>query len=76
MIELIETFEKLTERTLEIDHLPSVKADVNLTFADTNKLFNATNFVPQVTLEEGVSNFLDWCMSANTKDYLDSWVNP
>jgi UDP-glucuronate 4-epimerase len=75
MIELFEMFEKLTGKTLEIDYLPSVKADVNLTFADTNKLFNATKFVPQVTLEEGVSNFLAWCMSANAKDHLDSWIN-
>ena len=75
MVELFEMFEKLTGTRLKIDYLPSVKADVNLTIADTNKLFNATSFIPRITLEEGVSKFLEWCMSANAKDHLDSWVN-
>jgi UDP-glucuronate 4-epimerase len=72
--ELIQMFEKITGKSLKVDSLPSVKADVKLTIADTTKLTDATNFLPQVSLEKGLSFFLDWCTSVNIRSQLGAWV--
>jgi UDP-glucuronate 4-epimerase len=75
IIELIQMFEKITGKSLKVDSLPSVRADVKLTIADTTKLIDAIDFLPRVSLEEGLSFFLDWCTSANVRSQLNTWVN-
>jgi nucleoside-diphosphate-sugar epimerase len=75
MLELIEVFEKVTGKSLRIEKLPSIKADVNLTIADTTKLISAINFIPQVELNQGVSLFLEWCTSGGIQKKLEGWVN-
>jgi UDP-glucuronate 4-epimerase len=75
MLELIEVFEKITGKFLRIEKLPSIKADVNLTIADTTKLISAINFIPQVELHQGVSLFLEWCTSDGIQKRLEEWVN-
>jgi UDP-glucuronate 4-epimerase len=75
MLEIIEVFEKVTGKSLRIEILPSIKADVNLTIADTTKLISAINFIPQVELHQGVSLFLEWCTSRGIQKKLEGWVN-
>ena len=75
MLELIEVFEKITGKSLRIEKLPSIKADVNLTIADTRKLISAIKFIPQVELHQGVSLFLEWCTSDGIQKKLEGWVN-
>ncbi|MFV0487551.1 MAG: NAD-dependent epimerase [Vibrio fluvialis] len=40
--------------------LPMQPGDVYVTYADTQDLFNATQYKPQIGVEQGVANFVKW----------------
>ncbi len=40
--------------------LPMQPGDVYITYADTDDLFNATQYKPQVGVEQGVARFVEW----------------
>ncbi|MCG6438233.1 protein CapI, partial [Vibrio parahaemolyticus] len=40
--------------------LPMQPGDVYVTYADTQDLFNATQYKPQMGVEQGVANFVKW----------------
>jgi UDP-glucuronate 4-epimerase len=54
----------------EIEHNLGIEADKNMmpiqpgdvpkTWADVDNLFELTDFKPQVSVKEGVKNFIDW----------------
>ncbi|MCE7596555.1 NAD-dependent epimerase [Vibrio fluvialis] len=55
---------KALESTLGIEAkknmLPMQLGDVYVTYADTQDLFNATQYKPQMGVEQGVANFVKW----------------
>ncbi|ELG2044668.1 NAD-dependent epimerase [Vibrio fluvialis] len=55
---------KALESTLGIEAkknmLPMQPGDVYVTYADTQDLFNATQYKPQMGVEQGVANFVKW----------------
>ncbi len=53
--------EKLGKKAI-IDNQPYPEGDLQATWADTTALENLTGFKPQIDIEEGVSNFVDWYM--------------
>lgn len=56
-IEIIE--EKIGKKAI-LNPKPMQKGDVEKTFANTDKLNELTGFKPKITVEEGVSRFVDW----------------
>ena len=59
-IELIETF--LNKKAIR-EFLPIQPGDVEDTYADTKKLEEWIDFVPQTSIEEGVEKFIKWYIS-------------
>jgi nucleoside-diphosphate-sugar epimerase len=46
-----------------------------VTKADTSRLNELIGFTPQVSVQEGISRFLDWAKKEEIRDKLDGWVN-
>ncbi|WP_311567640.1 NAD-dependent epimerase [Photobacterium arenosum] len=60
LMDFIAALEKALGREASKDFLPMQPGDVYATFADTDDLFEATGFRPQVGIEQGVQQFVDW----------------
>ena len=63
-IQLLE--DKIGKKAL-INFKPLQIGDVKETFADVNKLRDWINFSPDISIEDGINNFVDW--------YLDFYFN-
>jgi len=74
MLDLIDKFQTISNLKLKLDIGQKVVADVEKTIADTSKLQRDTGFIPAITLDEGVFNFLSWCRMPYIKSQLSYWV--
>lgn len=63
LMPFVETIERKLGRTAEKNMLPMQPGDVEETFADASLLHALTGFKPRVSVEEGVSSFVDWYRS-------------
>jgi len=75
ILEMIDKFESLTHLKLNLEVAPPVLADVQMTLADTTKLQADTGFIPQITLDDGISKFLSWSQSPGIDSRLLEWVS-
>ena len=57
---LIATIERCLGRTADVELLPMQPGDVPLTAANPDQLKKTLNFVPAVSLEEGILRFVNW----------------
>jgi UDP-glucuronate 4-epimerase len=60
LMDFIRAIEKATGREAICDFKPMQAGDVPRTWADTEALFAATGYRPEVTVEDGVQRFVDW----------------
>jgi UDP-glucuronate 4-epimerase len=74
MLELINAFENVSQKTLRVNHLNRVEKDVNQTIADSKKLEMLTSFKPKIGLLEGVEQVFNWATSSNVSAKLESWT--
>ncbi len=58
--ELIATIEKVLDKKAIINRLPMQPGDVPQTYADIDKARKLFNYQPNTTLEEGITNFVNW----------------
>jgi len=58
--ELVTLLYTILQRKENINYLPMQPGDVNLTFADISKAKELLNYSPQISLEEGLKNFIKW----------------
>ena len=58
--EFIEAIEKALGKKARKRLLPMQMGDVTRTYADVSELHKATGFVPSVSVEVGISNFVQW----------------
>jgi len=56
----ISTLESCLNRTAEKNLLPLQAGDVPDTFADVSDLMNDVDYKPDTSVEDGISNFVDW----------------
>jgi Nucleoside-diphosphate-sugar epimerases len=56
----LELIEEACGRTATIENLPMQAGDVVATHADVSALKAAIGYAPQVTVEEGIPQFVDW----------------
>ena len=59
-MDFIEIIEKYYGVEIEKEMLPLQVGDVPETFSDTSKLQDDYAYFPKTSVEEGVTNFLDW----------------
>jgi UDP-glucuronate 4-epimerase len=65
LISLISILEKYTKKKAMLNYLPVQEGDVVQTFADISKAIKMLNYKPQVEIENGIRNYLEWL---NNKD--------
>ena len=63
LLRYIEVLEQCLGRKAQMDLLPLQPGDVPDTEADVSDLIAATGYRPQVGVEQGVANFVDWYRS-------------
>ena len=60
LMDFIGAIENKLGRKAIINYQPKHPADVPMTWADTSKLERLIGYKPVVSVEEGISNFVDW----------------
>ena len=60
LMDFIKAIEKKTGKEAEKEFKPIQPGDVPATYADVTELYDEINFKPQTSIEEGISNFIDW----------------
>ncbi|RUT80131.1 NAD-dependent epimerase [Ancylomarina longa] len=60
LMEFIDILEKSLEKKVQKNFMPMQMGDVKVTYADTSKLSNVTNYKPKVIIQEGVKIFAEW----------------
>ena len=63
LLRYIEVLEQCLGRKAQMELLPLQAGDVPDTEADVSELIAATGYRPQVSVEQGVANFVDWYRS-------------
>jgi UDP-glucuronate 4-epimerase len=74
MKDLINEFENVSKKTLQVRHLNRVEKDVNQTIADSRKLEMLIDFKPKIELSEGVARVFNWATSPEVSKKLESWT--
>ena len=59
-MEFIEAIETKLGIEIKKEFLPLQPGDVPATYADVSDLVNDLNYMPSTSIEEGISNFIDW----------------
>lgn len=72
--ELIAGLELTTQSKIKIIQSPASIADVEITFADYQKLEKYIDFKPQVNVIKGIENLHEWVANIE-KSKLSKWVN-
>jgi UDP-glucuronate 4-epimerase len=60
LMDFITALEKKIGKTAKKNMLPIQPGDVPSTYADVTDLINDLGYKPQTSIEEGISNFVDW----------------
>jgi len=63
LMEFIETLENAIGKKAKKVFLPMQPGDVYQTYADTSKLERDFGYKPSTSLEKGISEFIQWCLS-------------
>lgn len=74
MLELISEVENLAGKKLLYKSQNAHSGDVAITNADTTKLSDAINFIPKVTLAEGLQSTFLWSSRNELTDKLKFWA--
>jgi UDP-glucuronate 4-epimerase len=61
--ELVALLERITGRRAALRRLPEQPGDVPVTFADIEKARRLLDYRPQVTIEAGLTGFVEWFVS-------------
>lgn len=60
LIELVNEIYTILDKQKNITFLPMQEGDVDLTFADITKAKKLLNYSPNVSLKQGLTNFINW----------------
>ncbi len=63
LMDFIETIEKKLGKKAQINFLPLQPGDVPSTYANVDELVKVTGFIPETSINKGISNFIDWYKS-------------
>jgi UDP-glucuronate 4-epimerase len=58
--EMIETIERVLQKTATLDRLPAQAGDVPLTYADISKARQLLGYSPKTSFEDGLRQFISW----------------
>ena len=67
LIELADIIYKVLNKSQQINYLPMQDGDVNKTFADISKARKLLGYNPQISMKEGIINFIAWMEKQSLK---------
>lgn len=74
MLDLIESMQKISSETLNYSILSRHSSDVSITSSDISYLQTLTEFVPEVTIEKGMSEVINWTRRPDIQGKLSGWI--
>jgi len=60
LMDYVYELERVLDKKAEINFMPMQDGDVQKTFASTENLLNAVDYLPEVGIEEGIRAFVTW----------------
>ena len=72
--EMIADIERQTEKKLDFQRFSTHSGDVQTTDADTEELKKQIDFVPEITLTEGISRTVEWAKRKHVIKNLSQWA--
>jgi UDP-glucuronate 4-epimerase len=66
LIDLINLLERYTNRKAKLNYLPLQSGDVRQTYADISKARNLLTYAPEISMEEGLQDFINWYKEINS----------
>ena len=75
LMDYIESLEKALGKTAEKEFLPLQPGDVPNTHADLTDLEIQFNYEPSTTIEEGITNFINWYLAYNENEETPQILN-
>ena len=74
MATLISKIEEITGRKINLTQKPIHRNDVNKTMADTAKLRKLTKRSPEISINQGLRDTIDWAADKKIIDKLPRWI--
>ncbi len=68
-IEFVRTLEKLLKRKANIVDAPTPASEPQITFADISKARRLLGYDPKISVEQGMSNFIEWAKAERVIDF-------
>ncbi len=65
LIDLINLLERYTNRKAKLNYLPIQSGDVKQTYADISKAHDLLTYTPEISMEEGLQDFIIWYKQVN-----------
>jgi UDP-glucuronate 4-epimerase len=66
LIDLINLLERYANRKAKLNYLPLQSGDVKQTYADISKARNLLTYAPEISMEEGLQDFINWYKEINS----------
>ena len=60
LMDYVRELERVLDKQADINFMPMQAGDVQKTYASTENLLSAVDYLPQVGIEEGIRSFVDW----------------
>lgn len=74
MLDLIEEMERISAEKLNYSILSRNLSDVSITCSDSSYLESLTGNAPEVNVEEGMTQVINWTKRQDIKEKLKSWI--
>ena len=71
LLKFIKVLEKITSKKAKFIYAPMQKGDVPFTLANSNLLYQLTNYKPTTSVEVGIKKFYDWYVDYYIKKKYD-----
>jgi UDP-glucose 4-epimerase len=72
--DLIQSVEKILEVKIVVDSKKQNTHDTKITCADTRKIEKLTGSIPNIDLETGLNETINWAKKISPKSKLNNWV--
>ncbi len=62
LMDFVKELEKVLDKKADINFMPMQPGDVKMTYASTENLLEAVDYLPEIGIEEGIREFVKWYM--------------
>jgi UDP-glucuronate 4-epimerase len=74
MLDLIGVSESISGKKLQYSISLPNSSDVSMTYSDNSYLRQLVGRVPTTTVEDGMTQFINWCLRPDIRERLQNWI--